>query len=78
MKEIHSVLLKTGKLVHCIDFFAYVHKIRPSACYIHIYNDTNPKVFAVVDLVSAVKYLNHDRKQFNSPSAEGTLTLIII
>lgn len=46
------------------------------AIYIYIY--TNPKVFAVVDLVSAVKYLNHDRKQFNSPSAEGTLTLIII
>lgn len=45
---------------------------------LYIYNDTNPKVFAVVDLVSAVKYLNHDRKQFNSPSAEGTLAVIII
>lgn len=61
-----------------ISLHMYTRSDPRHAIYIYINNDTNPKVFAVVDLVSAVKYLNHDRKQFNSPSAEGTLTLIII
>lgn len=78
MKEIHSVLLKTGALYRFLCICTQDLTLGMLYIYIYIYNDTNPKVFAVVDLVSAVKYLNHDRKQFNSPSAEGTLTLIII